>query len=86
MREQGKTKEILKEFEEKLHKDKYVFVYNNEELKKHNKQIINDFTQKLIDMLTERAELINFSGNYSEFMFSVYDLQESIKQLESELC
>lgn len=39
-----------------------------------------EICQKLIDMLTDRAELIDV-GTCAEFMFTVYDLRESVKEL-----
>lgn len=48
-------------------------------LERLNSQPI-EICQKLIDMLTDRANLIDF-GNCAEFMFTVYDLEESIKEI-----
>lgn len=42
---------------------------------------LDDFTNKLLQMVTNRAELIDFGG-YSEFMFTLYDLEMCIKELK----
>lgn len=45
----------------------------------HDKQLLN----RLSEMLVNRAELID-DGYCAEFMFTVYDLQESIKEILGE--
>lgn len=42
-----------------------------------------EICQELIDMLTDRAELIE-AGLCAEFMFTVYDLRESIEEILKE--
>lgn len=42
-----------------------------------------EICQELIDMLTDRAELIE-AGLCAEFMFTVYDLRESVEEILKE--
>jgi len=61
-----------------------------EVIEKLSKQEVDDFRvrkevcERLVKMLTDRAELIQ-TGSVSEFMFTVYDLQESIKEIQGEI-
>lgn len=82
-RKSGKTQELLKQVEDMLHKNRVLYFMNEEQLKNHNKEIINKFCQQLIDMLTDRAELIDF-GYTSMFMFDLDDLKQSIDVLTEE--
>lgn len=58
-------------------------VKENEEIKQQLKSQPAEICQKLIDMLTDRAELIE-AGLCAEFMFTVYDLQESVEEILQE--
>lgn len=49
----------------------------------HDKQVRKEVCERLIEMLTTRAELID-TGFVAEFMFTTYDLQESVKEILSE--
>lgn len=49
----------------------------------HDKQVKKELLDKLCNMLTDRAELIK-TGDVAEFMFTIYDLKESIKQIQGE--
>ena len=42
-----------------------------------------EICQELIDMLTDRAELIE-AGLCAEFMFTIYDLRESVEEILKE--
>lgn len=48
---------------------------------------LSEYTKKLcerlVKMLTDRAELVQ-TGSVAEFMFTVYDLQESVKEILGE--
>lgn len=49
----------------------------------YTKQVRKEVLDELCNMLTDRAELIK-TGDVAEFMFTTYDLQESIKQIQGE--
>ena len=49
----------------------------------HDKQVRKEVCDNLVEMLTDRAELID-CGGCAEFMFATYDLQESVKEIQGE--
>ena len=49
----------------------------------YTKQVRKEVLDELCDMLTDRAELIE-CGFVAEFMFTTYDLQESINEILGE--
>lgn len=49
----------------------------------HNKQVRKEVLGELMNMLGDRAELID-CGSVAEFMFTTYDLQESINEILGE--
>lgn len=53
------------------------------ELQQQLKSQPAEICQELIDMLTDRAELIE-AGLCAEFMFTVYDLRESVEEILKE--
>lgn len=55
-----------------------------EQLNNVTKQVRKEVLDELCNMLTDRAVLIE-TGGVAEFMFTTYDLQESIKQLQGEI-
>lgn len=62
-----------------------------EVIEKLSKQEVNDtkhvrkeVCERLVEMLTDKAELIQ-TGSIAEFMFTVYDLQESVKEIQGEI-
>ena len=52
-------------------------------LAEHDKQVRKEVLGKLMNMLGDRAELIE-CGFVAEFMFTTYDLQESINEILGE--
>lgn len=53
-------------------------------LVEHDKQVRKEVLDKLCDMLSDRAELIK-TGSVAEFMFTTYDLKESINEILGEI-
>lgn len=54
-------------------------------LAEYNKQVRKEVLDELCNMLGDRAELIDFGHNVSEFMFSVDDLQECSKAILDQI-
>lgn len=54
-----------------------------EYLSDYTKQVRKEVLGKLMNMLGDRAELID-CGSVAEFMFTTYDLQESINEILGE--
>lgn len=50
----------------------------------YKKKLLEENFNKLAEMLSIRAELVG-KDNYAEFMFTVYDLTESIKEILEEM-
>ena len=59
------------------------FFMERNERTDYAKQVRKEVVDELCDMLTDRAELIE-TGGVAEFMFTTYDLKESIKQIQGE--
>ena len=51
----------------------------------YTKQVRKEVLSELINMLGDRAELIDFGNGYAEFMFTTYDLQECSKEILDQL-
>lgn len=50
----------------------------------YTKQVRKEVCDDLVKMLTDRAELIQ-CGSVAEFMFTTYDLQESVKEILDQI-
>lgn len=73
-----KGREICKANNYMIAKDKQIA-----ELQQQLKSQPAEICQELIDMLTDRAELIE-AGLCAEFMFTVYDLRKSVEEILKE--
>ena len=51
----------------------------------YTKQVRKEVLSELMNMLGDRAELIDFGNGYAEFMFTTYDLQECSKEILDQL-
>ena len=75
------------EIEGKQVPDKYISVFNSyleqiaESLADYTKQVRKEAIGELMNMLGDRAELIDFGNGNAEFMFTTYDLQECSKDI-----
>ena len=54
-------------------------------LSDHDKQVRKEVLSELMNMLGDRAELIDFGNGYAEFMFTTYDLQECSKEILDQI-
>ena len=51
----------------------------------YTKQVRKEVLGELMNMLGDRAELIDFGNGCAEFMFTTYDLQECSKELLDQI-
>ena len=54
-------------------------------LSDYTKQVRKEVLSELMNMLGDRAELIDFGNGYAEFMFTTYDLQECSKEILDQI-
>ena len=54
-------------------------------LSDHDNQVRKEVLSELMNMLGDRAELIDFGNGCAEFMFTTYDLQECSKEILDQL-
>lgn len=66
--------------------DKVIKKFNNfQPLADHDKQVRNDVLCELMNMLGDRAELIDCGGGVAEFMFTTYDLSMCVEEILDQL-
>lgn len=51
----------------------------------YTKQVRKEVLSELMNMLGDRAELIDFGNGCAEFMFTTYDLQECSKEILDQI-
>ena len=51
----------------------------------YTKRVRKEVLSELMNMLGDRAELIDFGNGYAEFMFTTYDLQECSKEILDQI-
>lgn len=56
-----------------------------QQLKDNTKQVRKEVLSELMNMLGDRAELIDFGNGCAEFMFTTYDLQECSKEILDQI-
>jgi hypothetical protein len=58
---------------------------NPQSLADYTKQVRKEVVGELMNMLGDRAELIDFGNGCAEFMFTTYDLQECSKEVLDQI-
>lgn len=81
-REPNKTQQMLKDIEERLHKDKCLFIFNTDEMKKHDDdlrfQVLCEIAVKIQDYSPSKEYVFNMFMQKSE----IYEILDKVKKGE----